>query len=175
MQCFDRVKFMEWLDDSTIIGTINRYSLFSCVTRKSRVIFSLPDLSRPSLLKLLWENWEVLLLVFSVGVIVDALGQPVGGRLVFHKGGPDSVGDLSSYVVVVRDGKMELYHKKSSNCIQTETFGVEGVGQCIVADDENRSGEFVAVATPTEVSESQSRLEHSRGLSKNSKMTRIIA
>ncbi|KAK9016767.1 hypothetical protein V6N11_079261 [Hibiscus sabdariffa] len=100
---------------------------------------------------LLWENWEILLLVFSVGVIVDALGQPVGGSLVFHKGGPDSVGDLSSYVVVVRDGKMELYHKKSSNCIQTETFGVEGVGQCIVADDENRSGEFVAIATPTEV------------------------
>ncbi|KAK8633456.1 hypothetical protein V6N13_014302 [Hibiscus sabdariffa] len=113
---------------------------------------------------LLWENWEILLLVFSVGVIVDALGQPVGGSLVFHKGGPDSVGDLSSYVVVVRDGKMELYHKKSSNCIQTETFGVEGVGQCIVADDENRSGEFVAIATPTEVSESQSRLEHSRAI-----------
>ncbi|KAK8633435.1 hypothetical protein V6N13_014281 [Hibiscus sabdariffa] len=104
----------------------------------------------PLLLKLLWKNWKVLLLVFSVGVIVDALGQPVGGSLVFRKGGPDSVGDLSSYVVVVRDGKMELYHKKSGNCIQTETFGVEGVGQCIVADDENMSGEFVVVATPTE-------------------------
>ncbi|GMI77799.1 vacuolar protein sorting 3, modified transport to the vacuole 10 [Hibiscus trionum] len=151
MQCFDGVKSMVWLDDSIIVGTINGYSLFSCVTGKSGVIFSLPDLSRPPLLKLLWKNWEVLLLVDNVGVIVDALGQPVGGSLVFRKGGPDSVGDMSSYVVVVKDGKMELYHKKSGNCIQTVTFGVEGVGQCIVADDENRSGEFVAVATPTKV------------------------
>ncbi|XWS19956.1 hypothetical protein CRYUN_Cryun31cG0060100 [Craigia yunnanensis] len=87
--------------------------------------------------------------VDTVGVIVDALGQPVGGSLVFRKGGPDSVGDLSSCAVVVRDGKMELYHKKSGNCIQTVTFGVEGIGQCIVADEENRSGEVVAVATPT--------------------------
>ncbi|OMO65916.1 hypothetical protein COLO4_30926 [Corchorus olitorius] len=89
--------------------------------------------------------------VDNVGVVVDALGQPVGGSLVFRKGGPDSVGDLSSYAVVVRDGKMELYHKKSGNCIQTATFGVEGVGQCIVADEENRNGEVVAVATPTKV------------------------
>nr|KJB69957.1 hypothetical protein B456_011G051400 [Gossypium raimondii] len=151
MQCFDGVKSMVWLDDSIIVGTINGYSLFSCVTGQSGVIFSLPDLSRPPLLKLLWRNWEVLLLVDNVGVIVDALGQPVGGSLVFRKGGPDSIGDLSSYVVVVRDGKMDLYHKKSGNCIQTLTFGVEGVGQCIVADEENRSGEFAAVATPTKV------------------------
>ncbi|KAE8719977.1 cyclin-T1-5-like [Hibiscus syriacus] len=151
MQCFDGVKSMVWLDDSIIVGTINGYSLFSCVTGQSGVIFSLPDLSRPPLLKLLWRNWEVLLLVDNVGVIVDALGQPVGGSLVFCKGGPDSLGDLSSYVAVVRDGKMDLYHKKSGNCIQTVTFGVEGVGQCIVADEKNRSGEFVGVATPTKV------------------------
>ncbi|KAA3479123.1 transforming growth factor-beta receptor-associated protein 1-like isoform X1 [Gossypium australe] len=151
MQCFDGVKSMVWLDDSIIVGTINGYSLFSCVTGQSGVIFSLPDLSRPPLLKPLWRNWEVLLLVDNVGVVVDALGQPVGGSLVFRKGGPDSIGDLSSYVVVVRDGKMDLYHKKSGNCVQTLTFGVEGVGQCIVADEENRSGEFAAVATPTKV------------------------
>ena len=153
MQCFDGVKSMVWLDDSIIVGTINGYSLFSCVTGQSGVIFSLPDLSKPPLLKLLWREWKVLLLVDNVGVIIDALGQPVGGSLVFRKG-PDSVGDLSSYAVVVRDGKMELYHKKSGNCIQTVTFGVEGVGQCIVADEENRSGEVVAVATPTKVCES---------------------
>ncbi|XP_021294682.1 transforming growth factor-beta receptor-associated protein 1 [Herrania umbratica] len=151
MQCFDGVKSMVWFDDSIIVGTINGYSLFSCVTGQSGVIFSLPDLSRPPLLKLLWREWKVLLLVDNVGVVVDALGQPVGGSLVFRKGGPDSVGELSSYAVVVRDGKMELYHKKSGNCIQTVTFGVEGVGQCIVADEENRSGEVVAVATPTKV------------------------
>ena len=154
MQCFDGVTSMVWLDDSIIIGAINGYSLFSCVTGQSGVIFSLPDLSKPPLLKLLWREWKVLLLVDNVGVIVDALGQPVGGSLVFRKSGLDSVGDLSSYAVVVRDGKMELYHKKSGNCIQTFTFGVEGVGQCIVADEENRSGEVVAVATPTKVCES---------------------
>ncbi|XP_022724772.1 transforming growth factor-beta receptor-associated protein 1-like [Durio zibethinus] len=151
MQCFDGVKSMVWLDDSIIVGNINGYSLFSCVTGQSGVIFSLPDLSRPPLLKLLWREWKVLLLVDNVGVIVDAHGQPVGGSLVFRRGGPDSVGELSSFAVVVRDGKMELYHKKSGNCIQTVTFGVEGTGQCIVADEENRSGEVVAVATPTKV------------------------
>ncbi|XVF25342.1 hypothetical protein REPUB_Repub13aG0205000 [Reevesia pubescens] len=149
MQCFDEVKSVVWLDDSIIVGTIDGYSLFSCVTGQSGVIFSLPDLSRPPLLKFLWRDWKVLLLLDNVGVIVDALGQPVGGSLVFRNGGPDSVGDLSSYAVVVRDGKMELYHKKSGNCIQTVTFGVEG--QCIFADEENKSVEVVAVATPTKV------------------------
>ncbi|KAJ6703360.1 CNH DOMAIN CONTAINING [Salix viminalis] len=93
---------------------------------------------------------KVLLLVDNVGIIADEHGQPVGGSLVFRKG-PDSVGELASYVIVVRDGKLELYHKKSGDRVQTVSFGSEGSGPCIVADEESGNGKLVAVATPTKV------------------------
>ncbi|CAK7335859.1 unnamed protein product [Dovyalis caffra] len=150
MQCVDGVKTIVWINDSIIVGTVNGYSLFSCVTGLSGVIFTLPDGSSLPLLKLLWKEKKVLLLVDNVGIVVDAHGQPVGGSLVFRKG-PDSVGELASYVVVVRDGKMELYHKKSGSCVQTVSFGSEGVGPCIVADEESGNGKLVAVVTPTKV------------------------
>ena len=151
LQCIDGVVALVWLDDSIIVGTVNGYSLFSCVTGQSGVIFSLPDVSTPPQLKLLWKEWNLLLLVDNVGVLVDVHGRPVGGSLVFRRGGPDSIGEMSSYVVVVRDGKMEVYHKKSGSCIQSVTFGGEGVGLCIVADEEVGSGKLVAVATPNKV------------------------
>ncbi|XP_015883796.3 vacuolar sorting protein 3 [Ziziphus jujuba] len=151
IQCIDGIMTMVWLNDSIIVGTVNGYSLISCVTGQSGVIFSLPDVSSRPRLKLLCKEWNVLLLVDNVGVVVNAHGQPVAGSLVFSSG-PDSIGEISSYVVVVSDGKMDLYHKKSGSCIQTITFGGEGVGgPCFVADEENGSGKLVAVATPTKV------------------------
>ncbi|XP_054783341.1 vacuolar sorting protein 3 isoform X1 [Prosopis cineraria] len=150
IQCVDGIMTMVWLNDSIIVGTINGYNLISCVTGQSGVIFSSPDVSRPPRLKLLLKELKVLLLVDNVGVIVDAHGQPVGGSLVFHDG-LDSVGEISSYVVIVNGGKMELYHKRSSTCIQTLPFGGEGIGRCIVASEEEGDGEFVAVATATKV------------------------
>ncbi|KAF2302848.1 hypothetical protein GH714_008956 [Hevea brasiliensis] len=53
--------------------------------------------------------------------------------------------------VLVRNGKMELYNKRSGSCIQTVTFGGEGVGPCVVANEEVGIGKLVAVATPTKV------------------------
>ncbi|KAF7825849.1 vacuolar sorting protein 3-like isoform X1 [Senna tora] len=150
IQCVDGIVTMVWLNDSIIVGTVNGYSLISCVTGQSGVIFSLPDVSRPPRLKLLQKELKVLLLVDNVGIIVDAQGQPVGGSLVFRHG-LDSVGEISSYVVIVTGGKMELYHKKSGTCIQTLPFGGEGIGPCIVASEEEGGGEFVAVATATKV------------------------
>lgn len=150
IQCIDGVKTILWINDSIIVGTVNGYSLFSCVTGQSGVIFTLPDVSSLPLLKLLWKEKKVLLLVDNVGIVVDAHGQPVGGSLVFRKG-PDSVGELASYIVVVRDGKMELYHKKLVSCVQTVSFGSEGVGPCIVANEESGNGKLVAVATPAKV------------------------
>lgn len=150
MQCFDGVKTMVWLDDSIVVGTNNGYSLFSCVTGQSGVIFSLPDSSTRPLLKLFLREWRILLLVDNVGVVVDVHGQPVGGSLVF-RGAPDSIAELSSFVVVTKDGKMEIYHKKTGNCIQAVTFGAEGVSSCVVADDENGNGELVAIAMPSKV------------------------
>ncbi|XP_038723122.1 vacuolar sorting protein 3 [Tripterygium wilfordii] len=150
IQCIDGVKSMVWLNDSVIVGTSNGYSLFSCVTGQSGVIFSLPDVSSHTLLKLLWKERKVLLLVDNVGVVVDSHGQPIGGSLVFYMT-PNSIGELSLYAIVVGDGKMELYHKKSGNTIQTITFGGEGVGPCIVADEEDGGGKLVVVATATKV------------------------
>ncbi|XP_061341073.1 vacuolar sorting protein 3 [Gastrolobium bilobum] len=151
IQCVDGVvSAMVWLNDSIIVGTVKGYSLISCVTGQSSVIFSLPDVSRPPRLKLLEKEWRVLLLVDNVGIIVDANGQPVGGSLVFRHG-LDSVGEISSYVVVVSDGKIELYHKKYGSCVQVLPFGGEGIGPCIVASEEDRGGKLVAVATATKV------------------------
>ncbi|BAT96790.1 uncharacterized protein HKW66_Vig0255010 [Vigna angularis] len=151
IQCVDGVvSAMVWLNDSIVVGTVNGYSLISCVTGQSSVIFSLPDVSRPPRLKLLHKEWRVLLLVDNVGVIVDAHGQPVGGSLVFRHG-LDSVGEIGSYVVVVNDGKIELYHKRKGGCVQVLPFGGEGVGRCVVASEEDRDGRIVVVATATKV------------------------
>ena len=151
LQCIDGILTMVWLNDSIIFGTANSYSLISCVTGQSGVIFSLPDVSSLPRLKLLSKDWNVLLLVDNVGVVVNAHGQPVAGSIVFRSG-PDSIGEISLYVVVVRDGKMDLYHKKSGTCIQTVSFGGEGVGEpCIIADEEDGNGKLVVVATPTKV------------------------
>ncbi|XP_050146674.1 vacuolar sorting protein 3-like isoform X3 [Malus sylvestris] len=151
IQCIDEVMTMVWLNGSIIVSTVNGYSLFSCVTGQSCVIFSLPDACSLPRLKLLCKEWNVLLLVDNVGIIANAHGQPVGGSLVFHSD-LDSIGEISSYVVIARDGKLELYHKKTGRCIQMITFGGEGVGgPCIVADEEDGSGKLLVVATPTKV------------------------
>lgn len=151
IQCVDGVvSTMVWLDDSIVVGTANGYSLISCISGQSSVIFSLPDVSRPPRLKLLYREWRVLLLVDNVGIIVDAHGQPVGGSLVFRHG-LDSVGELSFYVVVVSDGKIELYHKKNGSCVQVLPFGGEGIGPCVVASEEDKGGKLVTVATATKV------------------------
>ena len=46
---------------------------------------------------------------------------------------------------------MEVYHKKSGRCIQSISFGGEGVGASVVADAEVGSGKLVAVGTPNKV------------------------
>lgn len=150
-QCCDGVETMVWIDDSIIIGTSNGYTLFSCITGRSGVIFSLPDVSSSPRLKLLQKDWKVLLLVDNVGVIMDGHGQPVGGSLVFKRG-LDSVADISLYVAVVKDGKMDLYHKKTGKCFQTVMFAGEGAGPCLVADEDNGNGNLLVVATPSKVS-----------------------
>ncbi|XP_024018342.1 transforming growth factor-beta receptor-associated protein 1 [Morus notabilis] len=151
IQCVDGIMSMVWLNDSVIVGTAAGYSLISCLTGQIGVIFSLPDVSHPPRLKLLSREWNVLLLVDNVGVIVNAHGQPVAGSIVFRHG-LDSIGEISLYVVVVRDGKMDLYHKKSATCVQTVAFGGEAVGgPCIVADGEDGNRKLVVVATPGKV------------------------
>ncbi|CAH8392427.1 unnamed protein product [Eruca vesicaria subsp. sativa] len=144
------VKSLVWVDDYVVAGTDNGYSLISCVTGQSGVIFTLPDVSAPPLLKLLRKEWKVLLLVDNVGVVVDTNGQPVGGSLVFRRR-PDSVGELSFYLVTVGDGKMEIHQNKSGACVQSVGFGPEGCGPSVLAVDEAGDGNLLAVTTMSKV------------------------
>lgn len=144
------IKTLVWLDDYVIAGTVKGYSLISCVTGQSGVIFTLPDVSGPPLLKLLCKEWKVLLLVDNVGVVVDTNGQPIGGSLVFRRR-PDSVGELSFYLVTVGDGKMEIHQKKSGACVQSVSFGPQGCGPSLLAADEAGDGNLLAVTTLSKV------------------------
>ncbi|XP_019106762.1 vacuolar sorting protein 3 isoform X2 [Beta vulgaris subsp. vulgaris] len=151
MMCIDGVKTMTWLDDSLILGTGNAYSLMSCITGNVSLIFSLPDMTATPCLKLLLKDKKVMLLVDNAGIIVDSHGQPVGGSLVFGCA-PRSIAELSTYVVVAGNGKMELYHKRLGTCVQTLSFvGSTGTSNCFLADEEEVNGEFVAVATSSKV------------------------
>ncbi|XP_057512933.1 vacuolar sorting protein 3 isoform X2 [Actinidia eriantha] len=149
IQCVDGVKTMVWLDDYIIVGNLSGYFSYSCFTGQGGLIFSLPDPSSSPWLKLLLKEYKVLLLVDNVGVIVNAQGQPVGGSLVFRRA-PDSVGEIGSSVAVVRNGKLELYHKRSGNCLQMVSFSEEGVGPCVVTDQDG-AGQLIFVATPSKV------------------------
>ncbi|KAL2525163.1 Vacuolar sorting protein 39 [Abeliophyllum distichum] len=140
-----------WVDDTLIVGSKTGYYLYNCINGQCGLIFSLPDSSSSPQLKLLAKECRVLLMVDNVGVIVDTEGQPVSGSLVF-KEVPDSIGEIGSYVLAVRNGKMELYHKKTGDCVQKfMVVGDGGGGLCIVKDEENESGKLLVVATSLKV------------------------
>eukprot|EP00268_Persea_americana_P040336 TRINITY_DN4002_c0_g1_i2.p1 TRINITY_DN4002_c0_g1~~TRINITY_DN4002_c0_g1_i2.p1 ORF type:complete len:984 (-),score=196.53 TRINITY_DN4002_c0_g1_i2:466-3417(-) len=149
IQGVDGVMNMVWIKDSIIVGTADGYVVFSSSSGNGSLIFSLPESSRMPLLKSLWRQEQALLLVDNVGIVVNDLGQPAGGSLVFQQV-PDSVGEVASYVVVVTEGKMDLYQKKTGVCVQSISFAVGG-DFCVVADEENGNGEVVVVATPSKV------------------------
>ncbi|KAL9685106.1 hypothetical protein QQ045_022553 [Rhodiola kirilowii] len=150
IQCVDGISTVVWIDDYIIVGTSNGYSVISCVNGQSSLIFSFPDPTSRPLLKLLQKDYKVLLLVDNVGIVVHPNGNPVGGSLVFH-GVPDSVGELSSYLVSVTDGRMELYKSKSGSRVQTAYIAAEGAGRCVVANQEDGEGKLLFVATTSKV------------------------
>lgn len=150
IQGVEGVKTMVWLDDSIVVGTANGYTLFSAITGQNVMLFSLPDPSCSPYLKTLGKHHEALLLVDNVGIIVNANGEPVGGSLVFRRA-PDSIVNVSSYLIVVKDGRMDLYHKKTSLCIQSINFAAQEVGSCIVESEDGGNGELVVVATSSKV------------------------
>ncbi|CAI9090436.1 OLC1v1025211C6 [Oldenlandia corymbosa var. corymbosa] len=141
---------MVWVDDSVIFGNKSGYFLYSCVSGQCGMIFSLPELSRPQL-KLLVKECRVLLVVDNVAVTVDTDGQPVGGSFVFQ-GMPDSIGEIGSHVVVVvKRGKVEVYHKQSGNRVQLVMLPADASGDsCLVTDQEN-GGEYVVISTSSKI------------------------
>lgn len=148
--CNEGVSTMVWLNDSIIVGTANGYYLVSCVTGENSLIFKLPEFSSPPCLKLLRKEWKVLLLVDRVGITVDAYGQPIGGSLVFHDI-PTSVAEISAYVVVASSGRLKLYHRNTGSCIQKITFNGNEIESCIVSDEEDGSGDVIAIAVTNKV------------------------
>lgn len=146
----DGIMCISWTDDSVVVGTRSAYYLYSYASGQCGVIFSLPDPSVFPRIKLLAKEWKVMLMVDNVGVIVDSEGQPVGGSLVFGKA-PESMGEIGAYVVVVRSGQLELYHKKSGNYVQQVQFVGEAGNPCVVADEEDGRGKLVVVATGSKV------------------------
>ncbi|KAF6164960.1 hypothetical protein GIB67_005329 [Kingdonia uniflora] len=149
-QGVEGIRTMAWIYDSIIVGTVNGYKFFSSSTGRSASMFSLPDPSSRPYLKSLWKNYEVLLLVDNVGIVVNDVGQPVGGSLVFQNA-LESIGEISNYLIVVSDGKMELFHKKTGVRVQLVSFARKGLGSCIVANEETGNGEYVVVATSSKV------------------------
>lgn len=140
-----------WVDDSLVFGSKTGYYLYNCVNGQCGLIFSLPDSSSSPQLKLLARECRVLLMVDNVGIIVDTEGQPVSGSLVF-KEVPDSIGDIGSCVVGVRNAEAELYHKKTGDCVQRfMVAGDGGGGLCIVKDEEKESGKLLVITTCSKV------------------------
>ncbi|PIA51433.1 hypothetical protein AQUCO_01100338v1 [Aquilegia coerulea] len=147
IQCVHQVKTMVWINDSIIVGTtVDGYTLYSCVTGQSASMFSLPDPSSTPYLKSLCKGHEALLLVDNVGIIVNALGEPLGGSLIFRHS-PDAIAEISSYLIAVMNGRMDLYHKKTGLCVQSVSFAAQGVGPSIVVNEESRNGQLVIVAS----------------------------
>ncbi|XP_074333376.1 vacuolar sorting protein 3 isoform X2 [Apium graveolens] len=151
MQCVEMVKTIVWVDDCIVVGNFSGYYLYSCVSGKCDLLFTLPDpISSPPRIKLLRKEWKLLLLVDNVGVLVDSQGQPVGGSLVFRYA-PDSVGEMGRYVVVIKNDEMDLYHKRSGCRMQTISLGGEGIPPVVIADDDDGSSELVATAIHSKV------------------------
>ncbi|KAL5706633.1 hypothetical protein ACHQM5_024776 [Ranunculus cassubicifolius] len=151
IQCAHPVKAMAWINDSIIVGTaVDGYTIYSCVTGQSSSLFSLPDPSSTPYLKSLCKGGEILLLVDNVGIIVSALGEPLGGSMVFRSI-PNAIGEVSCYLIAVIDGRMDLYHKKTGLCVQSVSFGGKGIGPSVVVNENTRDGEIVIVASPSKL------------------------
>ncbi|KAF3619339.1 putative photosystem I reaction center subunit III, chloroplastic-like [Capsicum annuum] len=146
----DGIMCVSWVDESVIFGTRSAYYLYSYASGQCGMIFSLPDPSVLPRMKLLAKECKVMLMVDNVGVIVDSEGQPVGGSLVFREAS-ETMGEIGAYVVVIRSGKLELYHKKSGNYVQRVQFVGEVGNPCVVADEEDGRGKLVAVAAGSKV------------------------
>lgn len=149
MVCMEGIVTMTWLKNVIIAGTLQEYILFSLSSGQATVLFSLPqDLPWPPLLKLFPKDLEVLLVIDNVGILVNAEGQPTAGSLLFSVV-PDAIGQTPPYVVVVKQGRVELHHRKTGGKVQSLDFTTTGNGRFLVADDD--AGSFVVIANATKV------------------------
>eukprot|EP00250_Pteridium_aquilinum_P021146 c25040_g1_i1 orf=503-3787(-) len=145
----EEVVTMAWIENVIITGTYQEYMLFSVSDGRATLLFSLlQDLMSPPLLKVFPKELEVLLLMDDVGVAVNAAGHPTSSSLAF-KEIPDAIGQSSAYVVVVKRGVIELYHRKTGAKVQSILLSDTVSGPNLVSDDED--GRFLVLSSAFKV------------------------
>lgn len=145
----EEVVTMAWIGNVIITGTYQEYMLFSVADGQASLLFSLPqDLVSPPLLKAFPKDLEVLLLMDAVGVAVNAAGHPTSSSLSF-KEIPDAIGQSAAYVVVVKRGLIELYHRKTGAKVQSILLPDAPLGPHLVTDDDD--GKFLVVSSAFKV------------------------
>ncbi|KAK9145975.1 hypothetical protein Sjap_005878 [Stephania japonica] len=117
--------------NSLRVGPDNEYTFFFFIQSQHKVIVLLSDdPSSPPYLKCLPRDHQALLLIDNVGILVNRLGHPVGGSFIFRCV-PDAAGDIASYLILVGDGAMDLYHKKTGCCVQSVSFAGKGIDKLV--------------------------------------------
>lgn len=145
----EEVVTMAWIENVVITGTYQEYMLFSVADGHATLLFSLPqDLISPPLLKVFPKELEVLLLMDAVGVAVNAAGHPTSSSLAF-KEIPDAVGQSSAYVVVIKRGVAEFYHRKTGAKVQSIILSDAALGPNLVSDDDD--GKFLVLSNAFKV------------------------
>ncbi|VAH00355.1 unnamed protein product [Triticum turgidum subsp. durum] len=145
------ISALAWVgEDSVFAGTASGYSLFSSSgggTGQRVDIFMLPESAGAPRIRPLSGGQEAMLLVDNVGVVVDRSGHPVGSSFVFNSR-PDCIVEVSPYVVVAAESKVDVYRRRNGVHLQTVPIARRGTGVLTVAsDDDGSSGEVVVVAT----------------------------
>ncbi|VAH00359.1 unnamed protein product [Triticum turgidum subsp. durum] len=149
------ISALAWVgEDSVFAGTASGYSLFSSSgggTGQRVDIFMLPESAGAPRIRPLSGGQEAMLLVDNVGVVVDRSGHPVGSSFVFNSR-PDCIVEVSPYVVVAAESKVDVYRRRNGVHLQTVPIARRGTGVLTVAsDDDGSSGEVVVVATAYKV------------------------
>lgn len=145
----EEVVTMTWIGNVIITGNQQEYMLFSVTDGQASLLFSLPqDVLSPPLMKPFPKELEVLLLMDNVGVGVNAAGQPTSSSL-FFKDVPDAIGQSSSYVVIVKQGLVELFHRKTGAKVQSVVLSDTAMGPYLISDDDD--GKFLVVSNALKV------------------------
>ncbi|KAJ7540755.1 hypothetical protein O6H91_10G029200 [Diphasiastrum complanatum] len=139
---------MACLENSVFVGTQRELIMFSILDGHAIQLFSRPEESpwKP-LLKPIPKDLEVLLLIDNVGIIVNQEGQPVGGS-VFFGAIPDAIGQSPPYVLVLRQGVLDLFHSETGQKLQSLSFDAT-TGPHLVAD--NDDGSLLVVANASKI------------------------
>ena len=149
----DGISVVAWVgEDSVFAGATSGYSIFSSSGTGQRVdIFALPESAGMPRIRPLSGGEEVMLLVDNVGVVVDRFGQPAGSSFVFNSR-PDCIVEVSPYVVVAGESKLDVYRRRNGAHLQTIPIARSRTGVLTMAsDDDGSGGEVVVIATAYKV------------------------